>query len=89
MNSLVLLLFFIGIICITIGYTKSQNNCPPTKIQYRFIPRSFYEEQLSPDNITVQFKNMFDNQSPWYNYYRGNLEDKQGLNKNYYNFFEV
>ena len=47
MNSLVLLLFLIGIILITIGYTKSTDNCPVSKIQYKFIPRSSYEEQFS------------------------------------------
>lgn len=89
MNSIALLLFFIGIISIIIGYTKSQKTCPPTKIQYRFIPRSFYEEQLSPDNITDQFKDMFNNESPWYNYYHGNIENNEDINKNYNNFFSV
>lgn len=89
MNSLVLLLFLLGIIFITIGYTKSSVKCPPPKIQYRFIPRSFYEEQLAPDNITSTFQDMFNQDSPWYNYYQGSIESKNNFDNNYDNFFSV
>ena len=88
MNSLVLLLFLIGVICITVGYTKSTDKCPPTKIQYRFIPRTFYEEQLSPSNITATFQDMFSKASPWYNYY-SEKDDNQDENINYNNFFKI
>ena len=36
------------------------------KIEYRFIPRTYYEEQLaSSSSITSNFKNMFNKDSPW------------------------
>ena len=88
MNSLVLLLFLIGIILITIGYTKSNNNCPAPKIKYKFIPRSLYEEQFYPNNISSNFKDMFGESSPWYNYHQGNL-DSENENNNYDNFFKL
>ena len=88
MNSIVLLLFLIGVIMITIGYTKTTSDCPLPKIQYRFIPRSFYDEQLSPDNVTSQFQNMFSDSSPWYNYYQGSIQNNSS-EKNYDNFFTV
>lgn len=87
MNSFVLLLFLIGIILITIGYTKS-NNCPSPKIQYKFIPRPLYEQQFYPNNISSNFKDMFSESSPWYNYYQGNL-DSENENNNYDNFFKL
>ena len=88
MNSLVLLLFLIGVILVTIGYTKSNNNCPLPKIQYKFIPRSLYEEQFSPNNTSSKFKNMFNESSPWYNYHQGNLNFENETN-NYDNFFKL
>ena len=85
MNSLVLLLFLIGIILITIGYTKSTLKCPPSKIQYRFIPRSFYEEQLSPNNVLSNFQSMFNESSPWYKY----DDNTKTFSNNNDNFFTV
>jgi hypothetical protein len=37
------------------------------RVEYRFIPRTFYEEQLA-ENPTVasNFKNMFQKESPWF-----------------------
>jgi len=86
MNSLVLLLFLIGVILITIGYTKSNLKCPPSKIQYRFIPRSFYEEQLSRDNVSSTFQSMFNESSPWYKY---NENTQSTINNKNDNFFTV
>ena len=38
--------------------------CPPPAIQYRYIPRKIYEEQLYDNNILNQFKTMFNNSDP-------------------------
>lgn len=36
------------------------------RIEYRFIPRTYYEEQLaSSGTVTSNFKNMFNKESPW------------------------
>tara|TARA_Y100000589_G_scaffold279467_2_gene275455 strand:+ start:373 stop:642 length:270 start_codon:yes stop_codon:yes gene_type:complete len=59
MKSIALLILLVGIIFVVIGYTKSTNICPPPKIEYRFVPKTFYEEQLAPDDISGQFKKMF------------------------------
>jgi hypothetical protein len=37
-----------------------------TKIEYRFVPRTYYEEQLGKADVHGLFKNMFDKESPWY-----------------------
>tara|TARA_Y200000002_G_C22629179_1_gene641673 strand:+ start:1093 stop:1419 length:327 start_codon:yes stop_codon:yes gene_type:complete len=61
----ILLLFFIGIIFIVIELTKSNNTCPQTKIEYRYLPRTFKEEQESPVPIDDIFGSMFQQSSPW------------------------
>lgn len=37
------------------------------RVEYRFIPRTLYEEQLGGDdpNLTSKFSNMFQSDSPW------------------------
>ena len=63
MKSIVLLLLVIGIVMISTGYQKSlyQNmENLKTVVEYRFIPRSIYEEQLQPINIQQSFKDMFE-----------------------------
>lgn len=36
------------------------------RVEYRFIPRTYYEEQLSNTSVASNFKNMFNKESPWY-----------------------
>lgn len=62
---LLLILLFIGILFTSIGYVKSENSCPAPIIEYRYIPRTFQEEQDNPTKVTEIFGTMFDNQSPW------------------------
>ena len=65
MKSIVLLLFFIGLMFIILGYQKQLNVLPNPKIEYRYIPRTFYDEQLSSGNVLKQFSSLFDNENPW------------------------
>jgi hypothetical protein len=62
---IVLLLFMIGVIFIIIEITKSYNRCPASEIKYRYIPRSFKEEQDEPVAISDLYGRMFDEASPW------------------------
>lgn len=61
MKSIVLLLLVISIMMITIGYhQKMQESFKKEKIiEYRYIPRSFIEEQHNPVNLTKSFSDMF------------------------------
>jgi hypothetical protein len=65
MKSIVLLLFFVGFMFIIIGYQKQLNVLPNPKIEYRYIPRTFYDEQLSSGNVLKQFSSLFDSENPW------------------------
>lgn len=58
-NLVVFVLLFIGAALVLIGYMLSQPHCPPPKIEYRFTPRTFVEEQQSPAPVTDIFAPMF------------------------------
>ncbi len=63
---IVVLLLFSGILFITYEVTKTakcQNNAP--KIEYRYIPRTFEEEQNEPVYVSDIFETMFSQPSPW------------------------
>ena len=61
MKSIVMLFFVIGIIMLSIGYQRKilTNTKTRTVVEYRYIPRSIYEEQLSPINLQNTFYDMF------------------------------
>ena len=40
-----------GVIMIVTGYNEHYKNCPEPIIEYRYIPRSFYDEQVSNVNL--------------------------------------
>tara|TARA_Y100000991_G_C21951411_1_gene339975 strand:- start:140 stop:412 length:273 start_codon:yes stop_codon:yes gene_type:complete len=90
MKSLSILLLIIGLLLIISGYYKKIYKCPPTKIEYRYIPRNFYEEQNSETNLKSVYRDMFDNSSIWSKYPLGDV-DISGEKKiknfidNYYN----
>jgi hypothetical protein len=58
MKSLALLLLLIGIVAITIGYTKHYKKCPPPKIEYRYVQRSLLDEQYNEDNVNKMWTDM-------------------------------
>lgn len=65
MKSIILLLFMVGVIMIIIGYTRQYSVCPNPRVEYRYIPRTFYDEQLTSPNILKQFSSMFQDENPW------------------------
>jgi hypothetical protein len=82
MKSIVLLLFFSGLMFIIVGYQKQLNVLPNPKIEYRYIPRTFYDEQLSSGNVLKQFSSLFENENPWIkdrNIEADNVKDKSNF----------
>lgn len=67
MKSLVLFLFVIGIVLLTTGYQKKmlKENLTNTEkvVEYRFIPRSIYDDQLGSPTTTASFEDMFQRQN--------------------------
>lgn len=68
MKSLVLLLLLIGITFMIMGYVKTNQQCPPPIIKYRYIPKTFKNEQENPTPLYSIFGTMFTNSSPWQQY---------------------
>ena len=69
MKSIVLLLLFVGMFMIVNGIyeQKLKSVETKTKIEYRFIPRSYYEEQLSGNaDVTNKLGDMWNHASPWF-----------------------
>ena len=65
MKSLVLILMFAGVLAITIGYVNQVKSCPAPIIEYRYIPRTFTQEQDHPVKISELFNSMFTEPNPW------------------------
>lgn len=68
MKSVIFFVMFVGMILIIHGiydqkYNELKNNM---RVEYRFIPRTFYEEQLANSTVSSNFKNMFNKESPWF-----------------------
>jgi len=55
----ILSLIFTGIIMIIIGYVRTKTSCPEPKTIFKFLPRSFVEEQENPAMVSDIFNNMF------------------------------
>jgi len=64
-----LLLLMMCIIIILIGYEivrlRTMKSCPKPYIEYRYVPRSFKDEQDEPIPIEDIFNSMFAKPSPW------------------------
>lgn len=68
MRSVIIFLFCVGIFMIihSIYEQKYQALKSNVRVEYRFIPRTYYEEQLANTPVTSMYKNMFDKESPWF-----------------------
>jgi len=64
-NTVIKLLFIIGLILIIISLVKAYNKGDPPKTVYRYIPRTFIEDQENPVPLDDIFYNMFNNPTPW------------------------
>lgn len=70
MKGIILCLFFAGVIFVVIGYINQLRQCPPPKVEYRYIPRTFDEEQNDQVKVSQLFRNLFELPSPWLAGYR-------------------
>lgn len=62
MKSIAIFILFIGVVLIIQGYYSNMAACPKPQTIVKYVPRSFYEDQLS-DNVklTNMYQGMFDN----------------------------
>lgn len=68
MKSLVIVLLVLGLIMMALGYQKKliQNMETKTVVEYRFIPRSIYEDQFGPVKLEDSFQDMFEKQDVFF-----------------------
>jgi hypothetical protein len=57
--------FFIGLLLVLIDLIRTYNAPPPQKVIYRYVPRTFIEEQENPVPLDDIFYDMFNNPTPW------------------------
>lgn len=65
MKSIIVLVTFVGIVAIVVGYINQVKQCPPPKVEYRYIPRTFEDEQNDPAKVSKIFKDMFEEPTVW------------------------
>ena len=67
MKSLSFFFLMIGIIFITVGYTESKcSNNSQKEIEYRYVPRTIYDEQISEGSVSEINSNIFNETDPKY-----------------------
>lgn len=66
-KKLSIVLLFFGLFFIIITLIKETFRCNKQKVIYKYIPRTFKEEQSSPIMVSDIFKKMFSLPSPWIN----------------------
>lgn len=64
-RSILIMFLFIGITLVIIEFVKTEQKCPKQKIIYKYIPRTFEDEQDEPVYPSDIFKAMFTQPTPW------------------------
>ena len=64
-KNILIVIFIIGFFLATIGVIKIYYKCPPNKIIYKYIPRTFEQEQNMPVDLSELYHSMFEQASPW------------------------
>lgn len=83
-KNILLLLIFIGIILVLIPVIQDKKECPKNEIIYRYIPRTFNEQQANPAFPSVIFTQMFNSVDPWIEYIANTNQAKQGSTNNFF-----
>ncbi len=68
MRSIILFILIIGLIMVSLGYQRKLLNNIETKtiIEYRYIPRSIYDEQFSGNKLESTYADMFEKQDVFF-----------------------
>ena len=68
MHAFVILLLFVGVVMVMQGVyeEKLKDAERNVRVEYRFVPRTFYEEQLAEADLDGKFSSMFQKESPWF-----------------------
>ena len=65
MRAIVTLFLLIGICLVVVGYVKSNQSCPPPVVEFKYIPRSFEDDQILQRPVMSIFGQMFSGDDAW------------------------
>ena len=67
LKSIILLLAIVGLVMLGVGYVKSNLQCPPNIVEYRYVEKTFNQEQNTPMPIMSisGMNSMFEDDAPW------------------------
>ena len=89
MKGIMILMLYVGITMIIVGYMKNYQKCDEPKIEYRYVPRTFFEEQIAPTDLKKSFSGMFNDQSTWLSYPFNGTTNVEYNKQNYDNFIKA
>lgn len=67
MTTIIILLFFIGMFMVVAGVYEQRFKTMEklVRTEYKFIPRTLYDESFAKHDINALYKNYFDSPDPW------------------------
>lgn len=73
MKVFIVFLLFIGMFFIIDGVyeQKLKAASATSKIEYKYIPRTYYDEQLTGHDIESRYDSIFNRASPWFDQHIG------------------
>lgn len=80
-KSILMVLLFVGLLFVATSYAKMTSPCTRTKYIYKYIPRTFREEQESPVSVSELFGDLFAKPSPMVGGFTFDKEIRTDLNK--------
>jgi len=75
MKTIIVLILFLGLFFIINGIYEQKLKDVETKekVVYKFIPRTYYEEQLREGTLGEKMYDMYNGDSPWIQKTNGNM----------------
>ncbi len=73
---IIIAILFVGMLLVSISIANSYNACPAPSVVYKFIPRSFAENQDNPVPLDDILGKMFTEPSPWVAQFNSNYKLK-------------
>jgi len=65
MRSIFILFVLVGMCILAVGYVKSNVTCPPPVMDFKYLDRTFEEQQNMPVPLTTIMGGMFEGPDAW------------------------
>lgn len=81
MKLIAIILLITGVTLVIITLSNQSKDCPPPQVEYRFVPRTFKEEQETPIKASEIFSSMFEQPTPFLTRPSGRTVTKSNINR--------